>query len=143
MIETIHLQLLLATFAGWVGRHQACVIAYLIEENRVRGNSQFVGLVVNEVLSKRTLKEIPRRVTNEAQFPGIGTKTLRLTQIYSLETPQKTQNIPRRVTIGEPLFTAVTPHSLTGTFHYPHFEGAGLKVQPFDVIYDVRKRPKF
>ncbi len=35
MTGTIHLQLLLATFAGWVGRHQACVIAYLIEENRV------------------------------------------------------------------------------------------------------------
>ena len=35
MTETIHLQLLLATFAGWVGRRQACVIAYLIEENRV------------------------------------------------------------------------------------------------------------
>jgi len=35
MIETIHLQLLLATFAGWVGRQQAAVIAYLIEENRV------------------------------------------------------------------------------------------------------------
>jgi transposase InsO family protein len=35
MIETIHLKLLLATFAGWLGRHQASVIAYLIEENRV------------------------------------------------------------------------------------------------------------
>jgi transposase InsO family protein len=35
MIETIHLQLLLATFAGWVGRQQSAVIAYLIEENRV------------------------------------------------------------------------------------------------------------
>ncbi len=35
MIETIHLQLLLATFAGWVGRQQAVVITYLIEENRV------------------------------------------------------------------------------------------------------------
>ena len=35
MIETIHLQLLLATFAGWVGRHQRQVIAYLVEENRV------------------------------------------------------------------------------------------------------------
>jgi hypothetical protein len=35
MIETIHLQLLLATFAGWVGRQQSHVIAYLIEENRV------------------------------------------------------------------------------------------------------------
>ena len=35
MIETIHLQLLLATFAGWVGRQQTAVIAYLVEENRV------------------------------------------------------------------------------------------------------------
>ena len=35
MIETIHLQLLLATFAGWIGRQQSHVIAYLIEENRV------------------------------------------------------------------------------------------------------------
>jgi hypothetical protein len=35
MIETIHLQLLPATFAGWVGRRQGRVIASLIEENRV------------------------------------------------------------------------------------------------------------
>jgi hypothetical protein len=35
MIETIQLQLLLATFAGWIGRQQSHVIAYLIEENRV------------------------------------------------------------------------------------------------------------
>ena len=35
MLETIHLQLLLATFAGWIGRQQAAVITYLIEENRV------------------------------------------------------------------------------------------------------------
>lgn len=35
MIETIQLQLLLATFAGWIGRRQPRVIAYLIEENRV------------------------------------------------------------------------------------------------------------
>jgi hypothetical protein len=35
MIEIIHLQLLLATFAGWIGRQQTVVIAYLIEENRV------------------------------------------------------------------------------------------------------------
>ena len=32
MIETIHLQLLLATFAGWVGRRQARVITYLIAQ---------------------------------------------------------------------------------------------------------------
>ena len=35
MPENIHLQLLLATFAGWIGRQQSHVIAYLIEENRV------------------------------------------------------------------------------------------------------------
>ena len=35
MTCTIQLQLLLATFAGWVGRHQSCVIDYLLEENRV------------------------------------------------------------------------------------------------------------
>jgi len=35
MIETIHLQLLLATLAGGVGRRQARVVAYLIEEKRV------------------------------------------------------------------------------------------------------------
>ena len=29
------LQLLLATFAGWVNREQAQVVAYLVEENRV------------------------------------------------------------------------------------------------------------
>ena len=35
MSPTIQLQLLLATFAGWVGRQQTCAIHYLIEENRV------------------------------------------------------------------------------------------------------------
>ena len=37
MLENIQFQLLLATFAGWVGRQQAVVITYLIEENRVSG----------------------------------------------------------------------------------------------------------
>lgn len=35
MPSSIHLQLLLATFSGWVNRRQAETIAYLIEENRV------------------------------------------------------------------------------------------------------------
>ena len=35
MSPTIQLQLLLATFAGWVCRQQTCVIDYLVEENRV------------------------------------------------------------------------------------------------------------
>jgi len=35
MTSTIQLQLLLATFAGWVGNQQSSSISYLIEENRV------------------------------------------------------------------------------------------------------------
>jgi hypothetical protein len=35
MLGNIQLQLLLATFAGWVNRQQSQVIDYLIEENRV------------------------------------------------------------------------------------------------------------
>ena len=35
MIETIHLQFFLATFAGWVGGQQEAAITYLIDENRV------------------------------------------------------------------------------------------------------------
>jgi hypothetical protein len=35
MTELAPLQLLLASFAGWVNRHQAQAIEYLIEENRV------------------------------------------------------------------------------------------------------------
>ncbi len=35
MTNLFPLQFLLATFAGWANRHQAQVIDYLIEENRV------------------------------------------------------------------------------------------------------------
>ena len=35
MPNLLPLQLLLATFAGWVTRHQAQAVDYLIEENRV------------------------------------------------------------------------------------------------------------
>ncbi len=35
MLENIQFQLLLATFAGWVGRQQSVVISYLVEENQV------------------------------------------------------------------------------------------------------------
>jgi putative transposase len=35
MLENIQLQLLLATFAGWIGRRQTAVITYLVEENRI------------------------------------------------------------------------------------------------------------
>ncbi len=35
MVETIHLQLLLASFAAWVARKQTEISAYLLEENRI------------------------------------------------------------------------------------------------------------
>ena len=35
MSPTIQLQILLATFAGWVGRQQTYVIDYLLEDIRV------------------------------------------------------------------------------------------------------------
>ena len=35
MADAFHLKFLLATFAGWVNHHQAMVIDYLVEENRV------------------------------------------------------------------------------------------------------------
>jgi hypothetical protein len=35
MLENIQFQLLLATFAGWLGRRQSAVIMYLVEENCV------------------------------------------------------------------------------------------------------------
>jgi hypothetical protein len=35
MTDFFPLRLLLATFAGWVNREQAQVVAYLVEENRV------------------------------------------------------------------------------------------------------------
>jgi hypothetical protein len=42
MVEAIHLQLLLATFAGWVTRQQSQAMSYQIEENRVL-KEQLVG----------------------------------------------------------------------------------------------------
>jgi hypothetical protein len=35
MVEAIHLQPLLATFAGWASRQQAQVVSHRIEENQV------------------------------------------------------------------------------------------------------------
>ncbi len=46
MPDIFPLQLLLATFAGWVNRHQGQAIDYLIEENRV----------LNEQLGGRTTR---------------------------------------------------------------------------------------
>ncbi len=51
------LQLLLATFAGWVNREQAQVVAYLVGENRVRNSSAVVAfaspMTSAEVVARR------------------------------------------------------------------------------------------
>ena len=69
------LQLLLATFAGWVSREQGKVVAYLIEENRVLREQLGKGRLrltddrrrrlaaKGKALGRRALKEIASIVT--------------------------------------------------------------------------------
>ena len=78
MIETIHLQLLLATFAGWVGRRQSRVIAYLIEENRVLKEQLESG-------GKRLRFTDDQRRRLAAQGKPLGRKLL--SQIATIVTP--------------------------------------------------------
>ncbi len=65
MHDFFPLQLLLATFAGWINREQAQVLAYLVEENRV----------LREQLGKRRGKDAKlksnsaSRVRTEATSP--------------------------------------------------------------------------
>lgn len=54
MIENIHLQLLRVTFTGWEGRHQASMVAYLIEEFRVlKERFEWGGKVLRSTDGKR------------------------------------------------------------------------------------------
>jgi transposase InsO family protein len=77
MVETIHLQLLLASFAAWVARKQTELIAYLIEEDRVL-NEQLTAsgkrirftddqrrrlAAKAKVLGRKTLNEVATIVT--------------------------------------------------------------------------------
>lgn len=79
MIETIHLQLLLATFAGWVGRQQTAVITYLIEENRVLREQ-----LESDGKRLRFTDEQRRRLA--AKGKPLGRKVLR--QIAPIVTPE-------------------------------------------------------
>ena len=54
MPDIFRLQLLLATFAGWVSRHQAQVIDYLVEESRV----------LKEQIGKRGMRSHRPQATN-------------------------------------------------------------------------------
>jgi transposase InsO family protein len=78
MIETIHLQLLLATFAGWVGRKQTAIIAYLVEENRVLKEQLKSG-------GKRVRFTDDQRRRLAAKGKPLGRKVLR--QIATIVTP--------------------------------------------------------
>jgi transposase InsO family protein len=78
MIETIHLQLLLATFADWVGRQQSAVIAYLVEENRVIKEQLESG-------GKRLHFTDDQRRRLAAKGKPLGRKVLR--QIATIVTP--------------------------------------------------------
>jgi hypothetical protein len=78
MIETIHLQLLLATFAGWVGKKQTAIITYLVEDNR--------GLKEQLKSDRRRLRftdDQRRRLA--AKGKPLGRKVLR--QIATVVTP--------------------------------------------------------
>jgi transposase InsO family protein len=79
MIETIHLQLLLATFAGWVSRQQTVVITYLIEENRVLREQL-------ESDGKRLRFTDDQRRRLAAKGKPLGRKALR--QIATIVTPE-------------------------------------------------------
>jgi len=78
MIEIIHLQLLLATFAGWVGRQQSAVIDYLIEENRVLKEQLESG-------GRRLRFTDDQRRRLAAKGKPLGRKSLR--QIATIVTP--------------------------------------------------------
>jgi len=78
MIDTIHLQLFLATFAGWVGRQQSHVIAYLIEENRVLKEQLESG-------GRRLRFTDDQRCRLAAKGKPLGRKVLR--QIATIVTP--------------------------------------------------------
>jgi hypothetical protein len=78
MVEAIHLQLLLATFAGWVTRQQAQAMAYLIEENRVLKEQLVAG-----GCSLRLTDDQRRRLA--AKGKPLGRKTL--SRVATIVTP--------------------------------------------------------
>ena len=73
MIDTIHLRLLLATFAAWANRQQTSVITYLIEENRVLKEHPWVALELFKAFQRS--KEVAYERARRSQlaylfFPG-------------------------------------------------------------------------
>jgi putative transposase len=79
MIDTIHLRLLLATFAAWANRQQTSVITYLIEENRVLKEQLDSG-------GKRLRFTDDQRRRLAAKGRPLGLRALR--QIATIVTPE-------------------------------------------------------
>ncbi len=88
MIETIQLQLLLRTFAGWVARRQSQVIVYLIEENRVLKEQLKAG-------GKRLRFTDDQRRRLAAKGKPLGRKVL--CQIATIVTPDTILSWHRRL----------------------------------------------
>ena len=72
--EIYPLQMLLLTVSGWVHRHQADVIAYLVEENRVlKDQMKGRALQLNDEASlRRAISEYVEHYHVERAHQGIG-----------------------------------------------------------------------
>ncbi len=88
MIDTIQIQLLLATFAAWANRRQAGLIAYLVEENRVLKEQLESG-------GKRLRFTDDQRRRLAAKGKPLGRKALR--QIATIVTPETILGWHRRL----------------------------------------------
>ena len=93
MLEIIHVQLLLATFAAWSGRQQAKLITYLIEENRVLKEQLEAG-------GRRLRFTDDQRCRLAAKGKPLGQKLLN--QIATIVTPDTILAWHRRVIAARP-----------------------------------------
>ena len=86
MTDIFRLQLLLATFAGWVNRHQSQAIDYLVEENRV---------LKEQLGSKRLRLTDDQRRRLAAKGQALGSRLL--TQVATIVTPDTILRWHRRL----------------------------------------------
>jgi hypothetical protein len=90
MADVFHLQFLLATFAGWVNRHQARVIDYLVEENRV----------LSEQLRGRRLR-LTDNQRRRLAAKGVAIGRSVLAKIATIVTPDTILRWHRRLVAGK------------------------------------------
>ena len=96
--DFLPLQLLLATFAGWVNRHQTKVIEYLVEENRV---------LKEQLGGKRLRLTDAQRRRLAAKGKALGRKLL--TSIATIVTPDTILRSHRRLIAQK--WTHATPRT--------------------------------